>query len=62
MDYSPTMCFAGFNSKNEQIPATNERKGVIAAVYVAIKLFVSRQMPKQMAKEIYHDNISYVTT
>ena len=23
---------------------------------------MSRQMPKQMAKEIYHDNISYVTT
>ena len=42
--------------------ARKKRKRAIAAIYVAIEFCVSRQMSKKMAKEIFHDNISSVTT
>ena len=61
MDYSPTLCFIGFNSKM-RISARKKRKIAIAAVSVATEFCVSQQTSKQMAKEISHDNISSVTT
>ena len=61
MDYSPTLCFAGFNSKR-RISTRKKRKRAITAVYVAKELCVLQQTSKQMVKEICHDNISSVAT
>ena len=63
MEYSPTLCFVGFDSKKKKkIPARKKRKRAIAAFYVATELCVSRQMSKQIAKEFCHDNNSFVAT
>ena len=47
MEYSPTWCFVGFNSKR--------RKRAIAAVYVATEFCVSQQTSKLIAKELCRD-------
>ena len=62
MDYSPTLCFVGFNSKMRKFQQERREKDAIVAVYVVIEFCVSRQTSKQMAKEICHDNISSFTT
>ena len=54
--------FCRFLFKKEKISVRKKRKRAIAAVYVAIEFFVPRQTSKQMAKEICHDNISFVAT
>ena len=61
MDYSPTLCFVGFNLK-KRILARKKIKRAITVVSVATKFCVSRQTSKQMANEICHDNISSVAT
>ena len=61
MDYSPTLCFAGFNSKM-RISARNKIKIAIAAVYVTTEFCVSRHMSRKMTKEICHNNIPSVAT
>ena len=60
MEYSPTLCFVGFNSKRRKFQQRKKRKRAIATIYVATEFCVSRQTSKQMAKGIDHDNISYV--
>ena len=62
MDYSPTLCFAGFNLKRRKFKQERREKRAIVKVYVAIDFSVSRQNFKQMAKEICHDNLSSVAT
>ena len=62
MEYSPTLCFVGFNKKNEKTPTRKKRKRAIAELYVATELCVSRQMSNQIAKELCYDNISSVAT
>ena len=62
MDYSPTLCFAGFYLKRRKFKQERREKKEIVAVYVATDFCVSRQTFKQMAKEICHDNISSIAT
>ena len=62
MDYSPTLCFAGFNSKRREFQQKNKIKRAIAAIYVVTEFCVSRRTSKQMAKKICHNNISSVAT
>ena len=54
MEYSPTLCFAGFISKKKN-PARKKRKTAIAAVYVAIEFCVPRQTSKLIVKELCRD-------
>ena len=66
MDYSPTLCFAGFNSKRRKFQQERKEKNNCSSLCrdrvmcVATEFCVSRQTSKQMAKEICHDNISSV--
>ena len=62
MEYLPTLCFVGFNSKRRKIPVGNKRKRPIVAVSIVIEFCVSQQTFKQMEKELGHDNISFVAT
>ena len=55
MDYSPTLCFASFNSKRRKFQQERREKE-------QFQQSMSRQTSKQMAKEICHDNISSVAT
>ena len=54
--------FHRFSSKKEKISVRKKRKRTIAAVSVATEFYVSRKTFKQMAKEICHNNISYIAT
>ena len=56
MEYLPTLCFAGFNSKMRKIPVGKKRKRAIVVVSVTTKFFVSQQTSKQMEEELDHDN------
>ena len=55
MDYSLTLCFAGFNSKMRKIQKERREKE-------QLQQSMSRQTSKRMAKEKCHDSISSVTT
>ena len=61
MDYSPTLCFVGFNSKIRKFQQKRKKKSN-CSILCCDRFCVLRQMSKQMAKEIYHDNISFVST
>ena len=46
MEYLQTLCFAGVNSKRRDFQQERRKeKKAIAAVYVAIEICVSRQLP-----------------
>ena len=62
MEYLPTLCFAGFYSKKRKFPTGKKRKRAIAAISVATEFCVWQQTPKQMEKELSHDNISFIAT
>ena len=62
MEYSPTLCFTGFNSKAKKFQKKKKIKRAIAAVYVTTEFCVSRKKSKQIAKELCHDSISSVAT
>ena len=61
MDYLQTLCFAGVNSKG-RFPVRKKRKKTIAIVSVTIEFAGSRQMSKQMARKLCHNNILCVAT
>ena len=61
MEYSPTLCFAGFNSKGENSSRKEKQKGQMQH-FVVIEFCVSQQTFKQMARELCHDNLSSVVT
>ena len=62
MEYSPTLCFAGFNSKRRKFQQERREKRAIAAAYVVTKFFVSGQTPKKIAKELCRDKRQRVET
>ena len=58
MDYSPTLCFAGFNPKMIKFQQERREKKAISVVSIATEFYVSQQTSKQMAKEICHSVVA----
>ena len=61
MDYSPALCFAGFNLKMRKFKQERRENRNYSSLCRDRVLCVATTF-KQMAKEICHDNISSVAT
>ena len=61
MNYSPTLCFAGFNSKRKNFSKKEEKKSNYSSLCRNRVLCVITNV-QEMAKEICHDNISSIAT